>query len=119
MEDLEMAMARFTAALARMERAAARVAGRDDAVRVQAAAIARLKRDNEQLRAAQAEEAQLRDETLAQVDRAMAAVEQALLANPSVAAKALAERKARDAAEQVADEEMAAAEAAERVSSAA
>lgn len=77
-EELQAALERFSAALTRIERAAARASGRDDAVRVQAMAITRLKRENEQLRAAQEEEARLRDATLAQVDRAMEAVERAL-----------------------------------------
>lgn len=78
MEQMDTAMARFTAALARLERAASRVESREDAVRAQAAAIARLKRENEALRAAQQEETRLRNETLEQVDRAMEAVERAL-----------------------------------------
>lgn len=114
MDDLEMAMARFTAALARMERAAARVSGRDDAIRVQAAAIARLKKENEELRAAQIEEARLREETLAQVDRAMAAVEMALYGralNGAAAPDASDERAQRlEAQEQAADAEMSATE---------
>lgn len=77
-DELSDALARFAAALTKVERAAARAAGRDDAVRVQAMAINRLKRENEQLRSAQEEEARLRDATLAQVDRAMEAVERAL-----------------------------------------
>jgi hypothetical protein len=78
MEEYEMALSRFSAALTRLERAASRAAGRDDAIKVQAAAIARLKRENEQLRVARTEEERLRNETLAQVDRAMAVVEHAL-----------------------------------------
>ncbi len=115
MNALEMSMARFAAALARLERGAARVAGRDDAIRVQASAIARLKRENEQLRAAQAEEARLRDETLAQVDRAMAAVEQALSGRGALASGS----GAAESAERAADRDMEAAAAAKRLESAA
>lgn len=96
-EELEAALARFAAALTRVERAAARAAGRDDAVRVQAMAITRLKRENEQLRAAQEEEARLRDATLEQVDRAMEAVERALQSAAAPTASPQAAWKGEDA----------------------